>query len=277
MIPLIKILKFAKHSTFMNTYRKHGSAPFKTAVIHGGPGATGSLGPLAKELSAYTGILEPFQSGNSINSLVREMHEILTSHGKSPITLIGHSWGAWLSYIFAARHPEMVSKLILLASGPFEEKYIAGISETRVNRLSPEEKNQFLGFITTLNDPQAEKKDAAFTRFATMVQKADSYKQITKHSAPGQYNYNIYRSIWSEARLLRKSGELLSMASRITCPVLAIHGDYDPHPWQGVKDPLTTHIKNFRFSLLNQCGHEPWNEELAREPFFNLLKNETGN
>lgn len=44
----------------MNNLRKYGSEPFTVAVIHGGPGAAGEMAPVAKEISAYRGVLEPF-------------------------------------------------------------------------------------------------------------------------------------------------------------------------------------------------------------------------
>jgi hypothetical protein len=33
----------------MNNLRKYGIGPFSVAVIHGGPGASGSMAPVAKE------------------------------------------------------------------------------------------------------------------------------------------------------------------------------------------------------------------------------------
>ena len=46
---------------------------------------------------------------------------------------------------------------------------------------------------------------------------------------------------------MRKSGDLLKEAEKIKCPVVAIHGDYDPHPANGVKIPLEKRIVDFQF------------------------------
>ncbi|MFO7996195.1 MAG: alpha/beta hydrolase, partial [Dehalococcoidia bacterium] len=70
------------------------------------------------------------------------------------------------------------------------------------------------------------------------------------------------------------SGQLLEIIRRIKCPVLAIHGDYDPHPAHGVKDPLSRAIKDFRFVLLEKCGHYPWRERKARDMFYCILNAE---
>jgi len=33
-------------------------------------------------------------------------------------------------------------------------------------------------------------------------------------------------------------------------------------------------VKNFRFILLEKCGHEPWKEKYARDKFYEILKKE---
>jgi pimeloyl-ACP methyl ester carboxylesterase len=57
--------------------------------------------------------------------------------------------------------------------------------------------------------------------------------------------------------------------------VVAIHGDYDPHPFQGVKKPLSGILKDFRFILLKNCGHTPWIEKKAVNEFYRVLRAET--
>jgi len=56
--------------------------------------------------------------------------------------------------------------------------------------------------------------------------------------------------------------------------VVAIHGDYDPRPAAGVSKPLSRVLKEFKFILLEKCGHEPWRERYARDTFFRILKKE---
>jgi pimeloyl-ACP methyl ester carboxylesterase len=80
--------------------------------------------------------------------------------------------------------------------------------------------------------------------------------------------------VWSEAAELRRNGVLLERAGQVRCPVIAVHGDYDPHPAEGVRVPLTRVVKDFRFVLLNRCGHTPWNEAEAQEAFYDLLREE---
>jgi len=73
---------------------------------------------------------------------------------------------------------------------------------------------------------------------------------------------------------MRKSGYLLEQALNISCPVVVIHGDYDPHPAEGVRLPLTERLTDFSFYLLEKCGHSPWKEKYAAERFYEILSAE---
>jgi len=57
-------------------------------------------------------------------------------------------------------------------------------------------------------------------------------------------------------------------------PVIAIHGDFDPHPAEGVEKPLAAVLNDFRFILLKDCGHTPWIERQARDVFYEALERE---
>ena len=117
-------------------FRKYGSPPYKFAVIHGGPGAPGYMAPVAKELSHLMGIIEPLQTKDTIDGQVEELYTVLNEHAQLPVNLIGHSWGGFLNIIFYDKYPDVVDKIILISSGPFEEKYVKMIRETRSSRLS---------------------------------------------------------------------------------------------------------------------------------------------
>ena len=107
-----------------------------------------------------------------------------------------------------------------------------------------------------------------------IIARADSYDPLTHQSEVLEYRYDINQSVWQQASELRRSGKLLRFGKKIKCPVVAIHGDYDPHPAEGVREPLSRLLKDFRFILLEKCGHEPWIEKFAKERFYEVLKGE---
>ena len=247
------------------------------AVVHGGPGAAGEMAPLAKALSRNRGILEPLQTAKSLQGQVEELRTVLDSKADAPVVLIGHSWGAWLSYIVAARYPRLVKKLILVGSGPFEAKYVDSIAERRFKRWSEKEREEFNRIINLLNDSATKDKAKHHARLGELAFKADIYDPITDEADPSELvrsSGDIYQGVWKEAAELRRRGKLLELAAQIRGPVVAIHGEHDPHPAEGVKKPLSAILEDFRFILLKQCGHDPWHEKQARENYCAILEQE---
>jgi pimeloyl-ACP methyl ester carboxylesterase len=255
--------------------RLYGEPPYRAAVIHGGPGAPGSMAPVARELAAEWGILEPLQTKASLEGQLDELKSTLNTYGDLPVVLIGWSWGAMLSFIFAARWPETVKKLILVGSGVYDESYAASIMETRLSRLDDAGKREFDTLTAALNDPAVTDKNTPLARLGRLFgTRTDAYHPLESDSEVLEVRYDIHQQVWHDAQKYRQSGDLLRLGHRIDCPVIAIHGDYDPHPPAGIQNPLARVVNDFRFVLLNNCGHTPWIEADARQAFYALLRRE---
>jgi pimeloyl-ACP methyl ester carboxylesterase len=252
----------------MDNVRTYGPPPFALALLHGGPGVSGEMGPVAQELSGRWSVLEPLQTKMSVEGQIGELKLVLEEMAAGPVALTGYSWGAWLGFLLAARHPSLVKKLILISSGPFEEKYADKIQKTRLQRLSKKEKDDVEFLMGRPEDP------LAFGLLGELLSKADFYDPLPVRPEGVELRGDIFKSVWKEAADLRKSGELLKASQLIKCPVVAIHGDHDPHPAEGVQKPLSRYLKDFRFILLEKCGHTPWMEKQARDEFFRVLGNE---
>jgi pimeloyl-ACP methyl ester carboxylesterase len=80
--------------------------------------------------------------------------------------------------------------------------------------------------------------------------------------------------VLEEASVFRHNGKLMGLGNEIRCEVVAIRGDHDPHPYEGVLEPLSGYLKNFKFILLEKCGHKPWIEKEAKGRFYAVLKQE---
>jgi pimeloyl-ACP methyl ester carboxylesterase len=140
------------------------------------------MAPVARRLASGWGVLEPIQTAASLEGQVEELRAVLDNHGDLPVTLIGFSWGAWLSYLVAARHPALVKKLILVGSGPFEERYVANLQETRLGRLSGAERAEFVSILRVLGDPTSGDKDTLLARLGALAAKADAYDRVVDAS-----------------------------------------------------------------------------------------------
>ena len=258
----------------MRPVRKWGPDPYPVAVIHGGPGAPGEMAQVARELSVVKSVLEPFQTETSLEGQIQELRAVLSDHGQVPVTLIGFSWGAFLSWMVAARYPALVKKLILVSSPPFEEQYAASITKTRLDRLKSQQRDEAQSLLLQIDDPKTPDKNALLGRLGCLLAHADAFDPVTLENEAFHCQYAIYKSVWDEAVERRRNMSLIRLAHSIRCPVVAIHGDYDPHPADGVSVPLTRELSDFKFILLKKCGHRPWIERNASEAFFNILVKE---
>ena len=241
-------------------------------MLHGGPGAPGSMREPSVMLSSKLGILEPLLTHTSVAGQMEGLHEMIIKHCDPPVKLVGHSWGAWLAFIFAANFPSLADKLILIGAGSFDPQYNAGLMQIRSNRLS-EKENDEAAILSALVD-QGRASDSDFRRFGELMSKADSYDCEAEDRDGLKFYPEVYNAVWKEADMMRKKGELLAHGKNISCPVVAIHGTEDPHPAAGVERPLRKVLHDFRSVLLEKCGHYPWREKHAKARFYKILEQE---
>ena len=258
----------------MIPYRAWGEAPFSVVLVHGGPGAPGEMGPVARELSAAHGVLEPFQSAASVEGQVEELAAQIRGHADPPVVLAGFSWGAMLCVLVAAAHPSSVARLVLIGSGPLDSACAPEVMATRLRRLPPAERAELRRLQDMLNDPRASPSSADLARFGELTGRADAVDPVAAAPAGFPPQAGLHRRVWTEAAALRAEGYFVERARSIACPVVVIHGDSDPHPVRGVVGPLADAGISLRVHLLRDCGHRPWAERRARDVFSALLRRE---
>ena len=186
--------------------------------------------------------------------------------------MIGHSWGAWLAVLFSTKYPDLISKLILVGTPPFCHEHATDIMDTRFSRMNEEQKSEFKDIINELKEKKENIHENSFKKLGVLYTQTDSYNLLEKYkSAEGNLDYNVYKSVWPEAEGFRYDGKLVEILKKVTCPVVAIHGSYDPHPIQKVRDVLLKYIDDLCFHELPKCGHYPWKEKFAYKDFYRLL------
>jgi len=243
-------------------------------MLHGGPGAPGSLQEPVIMLSLKKGILEPLLSRPSITGQMTGLFEMIMKHCHPPVILAGHSWGAWLAFMFAANHPDLIEKLILIGAGSFDPQYNANLMSMRSGRLTEKENDEAAILSALVNQGKA--SDSDFKRFGELMTRADSYDCDAPEKGGLKFYPEVYHAVWKEAEKIRKKGALLALGEKISCSVVAIHGLEDPHPAEGVEKPLREVLRDFRFIRLEKCGHYPWRERHARAVFYEIMEKELG-
>jgi len=255
----------------LSEFRKYGHPPLRVILVHGGPGAVGEMSPVAKHLANKFGVVESLNKALTIGGQLHELMECVAICKEVKPIIVGFSWGAWLSILFATRYPDRLSKLILIGCGPLEEQYAQEIHKTRINRLEAKQHKEFFSLLSEIEKNNVANRKAAFKKLSFLVSLSDSYDPSEDIEEEIEIHPEVYFSVWNEASELRKNGQLLDSLNRITCPVVAIHGDYDPHPSEGVRVPLEQSPCNHQFELVTNCGHKPWIEKQAQDKFYQVL------
>ncbi len=256
----------------MNEYNVYGRKEVNLVLVHGGPGARGSLKDLAVMMSGDLGILEINQTKLSIKELIEDMNKYITKICKSKVVLLGHSWGAWLVCLYAYRHPDKVKKLILVGSGSFDIKYVKEFNDRRLSRLSKDEKNEYDILMKNFMSNNFSNKDEVMTEFGKLMAKLDTYEfQDNEYSTIGEASFQMFNSIWNEASNLRKTGELINMMKEVDVPIHVIHGDYDSHEIKGILEPFEEYGIHCTYDVIKKCGHYPWREKYGKNEFIDII------
>lgn len=259
----------------MNDYNVYGTDDVKLVLVHGGPGARGSLKDLAVMLSKDVGILEIHQTKCSIEELIEDMNTYMTKVCKNSVVLLGHSWGAWLVCLYASIHPAEVEKLILVGSGSFHEKYVKEFHDRRLSRLRHDEKTEYDRLMNAFLSTETSHKDDVMAEFGSLMAQLDTFEfEGHEDSTIGETSFHMFQSIWNEAANLRKTGELLETMKDIAVPIHVIQGDYDSHEIKGILEPFHERGIQYTYHVIKKCGHYPWREKYGKKEFFDIILQE---
>jgi pimeloyl-ACP methyl ester carboxylesterase len=136
-----------------------------------------------------------------------------------------------------------------------------------MSRLSPEDRARAQEISALRRERPHEPLAELTLEYYNLLSNADNY-DLDPGAEDGCVGFqnDVNKSVWAEVVELRESGDLERIVSSVSCPVVAIHGVYDPHPIDEVAGPLSS-LKDFKLVPLEHCGHEPWKERQARDAF----------
>ena len=251
--------------------RSYGSAGPLAAVLHGGPGAPGSMAPDARALAADFRVIEPFQrrAGGpeplSVARHVADLEEVLAARGERA-AVVGHSWGAMLALAFAAAHSERVASLVLVGCGTFDRAARAAMHARIAERRGDAVVRRFARAAAVADPDERMRLRAAALRPVYAVDPISDGDDVAECDARG------HEETWTDAMRLQAEGVHPRAFTAIRCPVLMLHGDFDPHPGPMIRASLVPHLPQLEYRELVRCGHDPWLERAARDEFFSALR-----
>ncbi len=253
--------------------REHGSSGPPVVLVHGGPGAPGSLAPLSRELARTCRVLEPLQRRSgpqplTVDRHVADLEEAIDAHspGKRP-TVLGHSWGAMLALIHAAAYPRRVASLVLVSCGTFDPKARGELRACLDRRIDSELRRRLDRLDNDVSDA-----DARLQSVADLLLPAYSCDPEVRALEVDSCDARAHRETWSDYLALEERGVVQAAFASIDVPVLMLHGADDPHPGRSIRDSLAPYLPRIEFRELARCGHYPWIERRAKHEFLDVVQ-----
>jgi proline iminopeptidase len=262
-------------------FREIGAGP-PLVVLHGGPDFNHSyLLPDLDRLSRSFRLIYYDQRGRGrssgavvpedvgLHSEMDDLERVRRYFSLDAVALLGHSWGGLLAMEYATRHPDRVSRMILINTGPassadlkrFQEvrqateaealatmRAVAGRREYAAGDIATEADYYRAHFSGTLRRP--EYIDAIVRRLRLDFAPAD----ILKARAIEQ---RLYAQTW-----LSPGYDLLPRLRRLNVPTLVIYGERDLFPLDGIRK-IAEAISGARLVMLKECGHFSYLERPA--------------
>lgn len=256
-------------SSFASAQTQPGLPPEKTAVVYGqnirfieagqGPAVIllHGLGSVKEiwsaniaALSAKYHVYAPDQIGfghsdkplldYKIATFVDFLHGFMESQNLSKATLVGNSLGGWIAIDFAARHPEMVDKIVLVDSAglPFGKPLTVDL-----NPASLENMRTLLESI--FYDKKMASEEFVLQAFTNHVRNNDGY--------------TIQRTLAGFAQNQFEDAKL----SSIHAPTLVVWGREDELISVSSGEKLRDGIPGAKLVVFEQCGHVPQLEKPA--------------
>jgi pimeloyl-ACP methyl ester carboxylesterase len=253
--------------------RRSGDGGPCVAVLHGGPGAPGSVATLADALAGELAVSAPWQRRSGGVPLTVALHVAdLAATVNVPTHVVGWSWGAMLGLSFAAAHPDAIRSLVLVGCGTYDEGSRAEYRARIDARLGPDGRAEMEALRVRLARARTQDEaDEIVAARGELAGRAMAYDPIEDSSAPLPVDARGHEETWNDVLRLQTDGVEPAAFAAITCPVLMLHGDADPHPGPSTRDVLRTFVPQLEYVELPRCGHAPWLERHAREPFLTTL------
>jgi proline iminopeptidase len=180
------------------------------------------------------------------------------------VTLLGHSWGLVLALEYAVRHPEHVSRLVLMNPAPASARDFASFRKVYIREIGAEMDRQ----SAIIASPAYREGDpAAVTaryriHFKPALVRLTDYERLMTRMQTDFYRQGaagIVKARAVEDRLRAETWEtpgydLLPRASELRIPTLVMAGDHDFIPVEFASH-IAQAIPGAKLVVMKDCGH----------------------
>jgi pimeloyl-ACP methyl ester carboxylesterase len=140
-------------------------------------------------------------------------------------------------------------------------------------RLGPEGRARvaaLAGRIATATDPAL--RNAVRAEMGAIRMHAMTFDPEAADDETLEVDAAGHEETWSDALRLQADGVEPAAFSAIRAPAIMLHGEDDPHPGRATWELLRRWVPELEYEGFSRCGHEPWRERHAQEPFMVALR-----
>lgn len=200
-----------------------------------------------------------------IEQLCADVARLIRHLGEERAAVVGHDWGGGVAWMFAMRHPEMLSRLAIL-NLPHPARMLDGMKTLR--QLC---RSWYMFFFQLPWLPEASIRASNYRALREVLTRdparpgaftpADIDQYVEAMSRPGALTaaINYYR-----AMLRRSPAEMRAMFRRIEAPVLVIWGEQDRYLRPELAEPDMEWVPDQRVVRLPQASHWVQHDEPER-------------
>lgn len=218
-----------------DVWRRFG--PTRRVVLFDQPG-TGQSSPIGA------------QDTITIERVLDGIEAIRGALGAGRVHLLGHSWGGYLALAYAIRHPDRVSRIVLVGSAAPDWSS----TEVLFPSLFPDSLAR--GAAWRLDDPKGLQED--FRRHVYMgMQSPEARSRVLAKLDSLPYNRRHGQLLVAQARAY----DLKPLLAGIAVPTLVTTGRYDANIAPRTSWLIHRAIPGSRFAVFERSGHYPMFEE----------------
>jgi proline iminopeptidase len=197
----------------------------------------------------------------TLESEIADLDAVRKHFGLGSATLLGHSWGTVLALEYAIRHPDRVSRLILMNPGPASNDDYLSFRKERREKLGAD-LDRLKSAATTAGyqegDPVAV---AAYYRihFKQALARPEDLEKVIATLKASFTKEGVLKARKVEDRLMNETWSssqysLLPKLEKVSIPTLVIYGDHDFIPVETAAH-IARAIPKARLVTLKDCGH----------------------
>jgi pimeloyl-ACP methyl ester carboxylesterase len=174
-----------------------------------------------------------------------------------------------LALCYAAEYPGNAGPIVLVGCGTFDQAARTRMQATIEDRMDDDLRDQLRRTSSELADPAD-----LFIRTFRLTRHLFDFEPINTYPDKEEYepfDVSGHEETWSDMAKLQADGTYPGAFGVIDSPVLMLHGQYDPHPGNMIRDCLIRHLPQLEYHEWQRCGHSPWIEKFARDEFFTVV------